>query len=63
MLVCIECNETLMEVPLFNNAQDDDFPPSFLFCPAPKCSRHGLLTVSFKNDEKKDKKDSDKKAK
>ncbi len=41
-----------MEVPIYNNAQDDSFPPYFLFCNNKECERHGLLTVAFKDDEK-----------
>ena len=49
-----------MEVPIYNNAQDDMFPPTLLFCSNPKCERHGLFTAAFLNDEKTDKKSSDK---
>ena len=43
-----------MEVPVYNNAQDDVFPRSFLLCGNVDCSRHGLLTVVFKNYEEEE---------
>jgi|PlaIllAssembly_1097288.scaffolds.fasta_scaffold414395_2 hypothetical protein len=60
MLICTKCKKVLMEVPIYNNAQDDMFPPTLLFCSNPKCERHGLFTAAFLNDEKTDKKSSDK---
>ncbi len=65
MLICIECKHFLMELPIYNNAQDSDYPPSILWCNNADCSRFGLLTVTFKHDkapeekpEEGDKKDS-----
>ena len=46
------------ELPIYNN-DDENFPPSILFCNNPNCVRFGLLTVTFTNEEE-DKKDSDK---
>jgi hypothetical protein len=64
MLICVECKHPLKEIPIFNNAQDKEFPPSLLFCDLAECPRYGLLTVIFKDDEKKpetkNKKNSDK---
>ena len=46
-LYCIECEQQLFTVPVFNGGSND-FPPSFLFCGNPECKRHGLLTVAYK---------------
>jgi hypothetical protein len=52
-LYCIECEEPLRDVPLYNGG-DEAYPPSFLFCLNPKCKRHGLLTVTYKTLVEKD---------
>jgi len=52
-LYCIECDEPLRDVPLFNGG-DEAYPPSFLFCLNSKCKRHGLLTVTYKTLVEKD---------
>lgn len=54
MLKCIKCEEVMMEIPVYNNAQDGEFPPSFLFCNNKKCNRFGLLSVVFKQDGDKE---------
>jgi hypothetical protein len=51
-LYCIECEEMLFTVPIFNDGSPD-FPPSFLFCGNPECKRHGLLTVTYKSKDPK----------
>jgi len=53
MLICIECSDKLMEIPIYNNDRDEEFPPTFLFCNNKKCKRFGLLTVTFRTDETK----------
>ena len=60
MLSCIYCKTNLLEVPVFNNAQDEAFPPAFLFCNNDKCPRSGLLTVVFESDEEENKEGGDK---
>ncbi len=56
-MICIECFQPLLSIPIFNNGEEM-FPPSFLFCPNRECRRHGLLTITFKRpvdlDEVKD---------
>jgi len=56
-MICLACGKGLLEVPVYNNNEDILYPPSFLFCNNSECSRFGLLTVVFKNEE--DKKDGD----
>jgi hypothetical protein len=47
----MECKELLKVVPLYNNEEDDLFPPNMPFCDNPECSRYGLLTVLFGSKE------------
>ena len=47
-LLCLACGTELMELPFYNN-DNDKFVPSIPFCPNPKCERHGILTVVYKN--------------
>ena len=54
-LYCAACEEPLLTMPVFNG-DSPDFPPSFLFCQNPECSRAGLLSVSFKTKVIKKKK-------
>jgi hypothetical protein len=51
-MYCKKCNTPLVEIPLFNNEEDDKYMPSVLFCPNEKCTRHGLLTVVYKTQIK-----------
>ena len=57
-MLCLECKQLMHELPIYN-IDDENFPPSILFCNNPNCIRFGLLTVTFTNEEE-DKKDSDK---
>ena len=49
MIICIECKTELIELPFYNKG-DDKFVPSIPFCPNLKCKRHGLLTVTYKEE-------------
>ena len=60
ILKCIECESDLLELPFFNN-KDENFVPSIPFCPNAKCKRHGLLTITYKTEKEKNVKGNGKK--
>jgi hypothetical protein len=53
-MFCKKCNQPLIELPLYNNGEDDKYAPSVLYCTNDKCTRHGLLTVVYKTYMKGD---------
>jgi hypothetical protein len=46
-MFCIKCKEPLIELPVYNNSENDVFPPSFLQCMNKECDRNGLLSTVF----------------
>jgi len=57
---CIQCNELLDVLPIYNGGKDSDFPPTVPFCGNVECSRYGLLGIVFKTAVEKEEKKDDK---